>query len=234
MRLKLCLIVLTFISLGSIAQVRIVEKPNVAQQSHSEMTIEEIRFYTDSTVVQLLVINKLASGGWFCADKNTFIENPQTLTRKKIIKAVGIPWCPDAHRFNRINETLRFKLVFPPLSAESELLNLVEQCERACFSFRGIILNDKLNKDINMFNQALELYANNKLDDAQLLFSQIVEDIPANPTHVYGYSYYHLVKICWELGQKDIARLWIQKLEQSGLPNRQYFLENIKRELELN
>jgi tetratricopeptide (TPR) repeat protein len=234
MKLQMCFVALTFLTFGVMAQVRVVKNPNVAQQTHPEMTIEEIRFYTDSTVIQLIVINKLASGGWFCADKNTFLEDPQSLMRKKIINAVDIPWCPDAHRFSKVNETLRFKLIFPSISAQTELLNLVEQCERACFSFKGIILNDKLNRDINLFNEAMVHYADNKLDEAILLFSRIVEDLPANPTHVYGYSYYHLVRIYWEIGQKDIARLWIQKLEQSGLPNRHYFLENIKRELGTN
>jgi hypothetical protein len=227
----LLIITISFLAFALTAQIRVVQKPNVAQQTHPEMTIEEIQFFADSTVFKIKVINKLASGGWFCADKNTFVEEPQSLVRRRLIKAIGIPWCPDAHRFTRENEILHFSLVFPALPVEAELLNLVEQCDRACFAFRGIILNEKLNRDINLFDEAMDHYASNRFQESIHSFSIIVEEIPLNPTHVYGYSYYHLIRINWELGQKDIARIWIQKLEQSGLPNRQYFIDNIRREL---
>jgi len=228
-RLSLLLFAFTLFFEGN-AQTRVVLNPSVAEQSHREMRIDQIMFYTDSTVIDLTIENGLAEGGWFCLDRNTYIEDMKGYARKKIVNAHGISWCPQVYRFQQAGETLNFSLVFPDMAVEAEVFNLVEQCERACFSFRGIILDDKLNFDIRVFDEAMKCYVANKLDQAIELFMNIVEDIPANPTHVYGYSYYHLVQIYLNKGDEKTAQFWFEQLERSGLANRQYFMDAIKRE----
>ncbi len=217
-RLLLLLFALILFFEGN-AQTRVVLNPSVAEQSHRELSINKIKFYPDSTVIELTIINSLPEGGWFCIDSNTYIED-----------AKGISWCPQVYRFQQVGETLQFFLVFPEMEVEAEVLNLIEQCERACFSFRGIILDDKLNYDIRLFDEAMNCYVSNNLDKAIELFMNVVEDIPANPTHVYGYAYYHLVQIYLNKGDKKTAQFWVEQLERSGLPNRQYFMNAIGRE----
>lgn len=224
---------LLIVSFYTNAQVRVVKNPAVAQQTHPEMLIEQISFFNDSTIVQISVINRLAQGGWFCADKNTFLEDPQSFIRRKVIDVEGIPWCPSSHRFTRIGEVLRFKLIFPGMESNPETLNLIEVCDKSCFAFRGIILNEKLNADIRLFDEGMEHYAANRFDEAIKVFSRIVEEIPANPTHVYGYSYYNLIRIFWDMGKKEEAKVWLEQLRRSGLPNSQYFINNLRVELSL-
>jgi tetratricopeptide (TPR) repeat protein len=230
-RLLLLLFTLILFFEGN-AQTRVVLNPSVAEQSHREMSIDKIKFYPDSTVIELIIINNLPEGGWFCIDSNTYIEDAKGLARKKVYNVHGISWCPQVYRFQQVGETLQISLVFPEMAVETEVLNLFEQCERACFSFRGIILDDKLNNDIRLFDEAMNCYVSNKLDQAIELFMNIIEDIPANPTHVYGYSYYHLVQIYLNKGDKKTAHFWFEQLERSGLPNRQYYLDAIRQVLE--
>lgn len=235
MRLSFFLSVLfVLIHLSLTAQIRTVKEPTVAQQTHTELKINEIQFFQDSIVVQFAVANKLSSGGWFCADKNTYIEDVEQFTRRKVIRANGIPWCPNTHKFNSTGEVLNFSLTFPALPGEPELLNIVEVCDKACFSLKGIILNEKLNRDIRLFDEGTEFYVNNQFDKALEIYYKILEELPTKPTHVYGYSYSNVVRILWEQGKKDEALSWMKQLELSGLPNSQYFIENLKKELSID
>ena len=226
-------IILLLATLSTSAQIRVVKNPSVAQQTHPEMQIEEISFYSDSTIVEISVVNRIAQGGWFCADKNTFIEDPHNFIRRKVINVEGIPWCPSAHRFSRVGEVLRFKLIFPGLPGNPETLNLIEVCDKSCFALRGIILNEKLNTDIRLFDEGMAHYSANRFSEAIAIFAKVVEEIPSNPTHVYGYSFYNLIRINWDLGNKETALVWLNQLQKSGLPNSQYFINNLKKELSL-
>lgn len=212
------------------AQV-IVEKPFAAEFSHPELTIDRIALYPDSTVVSLTVVNNADNNGWFCADKNIYIENLNTRQRYYRISSRGIPTCPATHNFSRKGETLSFKLIFPPIPKNHNSINLIEDCNKACFFFKGIILNNKLNSDIRLFNLGMEHYTKNNIAQAVECFSKVVEDIPANPTHVYGYAYYHLVMIYYTKGNKPLAGYWLNQLKTSVLPNKDYFIRMLKRDI---
>lgn len=203
----------------------VVNKPFAAEQSHPELSIDLISFYADSTVVQLTVVNKLDKGGWFCADRDIYLENPLTRQRYSLIGSIGIPTCPNTHNFKRKDDKLSFTLLFPALPFGLRTLNLVENCNKACFSFRGIILNEKLNNDIRTFNQGMEFYTANKIDQAVACFVKVIEEIPSIPTHVYGYSYYHLILIHRNKGDELTAKFWLEQLERSSLPDKQYFMD---------
>ncbi|MGE0078565.1 MAG: hypothetical protein AB7S48_11950 [Bacteroidales bacterium] len=221
-------IIVILIALQTQAQT-VVQSPYAAEQSHPELNIDKISFYADSTVINLTVVNKLEQGGWFCADKNIYIENPNTRQRYQLVKSVGIPNCPNTYNFKKKNELLSFSLIFPPIPLGLRTINLVENCDKACFSFRGIILDEKLNKDIGTFNQGMEFYTSNKIDDAIACFVKVVEDIPSFPTHVYGYSFYHLVVIYQNQNNNLTAKYWLDRLENSSLPDKQYFIDAIKK-----
>lgn len=224
----LMLLCLTY-TLGVAQAQRVVLNPSVAEVSHPELVIDKISFYGDSTVVNLTLENKLDKGGWFCADKNVYIENPQTRQRFTLKKSAGIPTCPNNHSFSKKGEKLSFTLVFPYVPSDLRTLNLVEDCNKSCFSFRGIILDDKLNADIRAFNQGMEYYTSNKIDKAIECFAKVVEVIPAYPTHVYGYAFYHLVVIYQTQNNNEKAKFWFANLERSPLPDKQYFIDEIKR-----
>lgn len=211
------------------AQV-VINKPTCAEQTHPELIINSIQIFKDSTVINLSVENKLVQGGWFCADKNIFLETPSDHKKTRVIKANGIPTCPSVHSFKRIGEMLSFSLVFPGIPAETKLLNLVEDCDKSCFSFKGIILDEKLNADIKLYSKGVEFYAANKTTEAIECFTKVVETIPAFPTHVYGYSYFNLIRIFYNNGNKITAKFWLDQLEKSTLPDKQYFINSLQKE----
>jgi len=208
----------------------VINNPAVAEQSHQDLNIVQINFYNDSTVIDLSVENKMAAGGWFCADKNIYIENPRDHKRYNIIKAKGIPTCPSVHNFKSVGERLNFSLVFPEIPADTKLLNLIEDCDKSCFRFTGIILDEKLNRDIKLYSHGVELYAANNNKEAIDCFTKVVAVIPEFPTHVYGYSYFNLIRIYFNNGDKVTARFWYDQLEKSALPDKQYFIDNLKKE----
>ncbi|PKP42045.1 MAG: hypothetical protein CVT95_12625 [Bacteroidetes bacterium HGW-Bacteroidetes-12] len=232
MQIRLVFSLITLLWLTDLpAQIRVVKNPIVAQQSHSELKIDEIHFFADSTIVFLTITNRLKEGGWFCADRNIYLEDAKQFTRRKLVGVKGIPWCPDSHKFTSIGEALSFSLSFPAMPGEPELLNLIEQCDKACFVLKGIILDEKLNRDIRLFDEGTDYFVNDNLDKALEVFYKIVEEIPSNPTHVYGYSYYNIIRIHWQKGNKEEALRWLKQLELSGLPNTKYFIENLRSEM---
>lgn len=213
----------------AIAQT-VIDKPFAAELSHPELTIESIAIYPDSTVVNLSVVNNADKNGWFCADRNIYIENLNTRQRYYRIGLRGIPTCPETHNFSRKGETISFSIIFPPIPRNLSSINLIEGCSKACFFFKGIILNNKLNSDIRLFNQGMEYYTQNSIDHAVECFSRVVEEIPANPTHVYGYAYYHLIMIYHAKGDNLKATAWLNQLNTSTLPNKDYFIRMVKRD----
>ncbi len=209
---------------------QIIEHPAVAEQSSQELIVTRVGLYSDSTVIDLSVENKLAQGGWYCADNKIYIEASKEHQRYNIIRARGIPRCPAVHSFKRIGEKLNFTLVFPEIPTGTSLLNLIEDCDKSCFSFKNIILDERLNQDIRLYTQGVELYAANKMNEAIDCFTKVVEIIPANPTHVYGYSYFNLIRIYYNSGNKGTAKFWLDKLEKSTLPDKQYFINSLQKE----
>lgn len=209
---------------------RIIELPAAAEQTHPELIIERISIYNDSTVVQLSVENKMEQGGWFCADRNIYIENPTLRMKYRLIRARGIPACPSVHNFKRAGEVLRFSLIFPGIPENLRVINLIEDCNKSCFRFKGVILDGKLNEDIRLYNRGVEHYAANRLDEAVECFARVVETIPAFPTHVYGYSYYNLVRIHADKGDTNNAAFWTEQLKSSPLPDKEYFIDLLRRE----
>lgn len=208
----------------------VIEKPFAAELSHPELSVESIILYKDSTVCHFTVENKADNGGWFCADRNIYIENPQTRQRYYRTSSRGIPTCPAVHKFSTKGENLSFTLVFPTIPPGLNAVNLIEECDKACFYFKGLILNNKLNSDIRTFNQGMEFYAKRDVNQAIECFARVVEEIPTNPIHVYGYAYYHLVMIYYAKGDKLTAGFWLSQLNASALPNKDYFIKMIKRD----
>jgi tetratricopeptide (TPR) repeat protein len=129
-----------------------------------------------------------------------------------------------------VGEVVNFSLIFPPVLTSSKLLNLIEDCDKACFSFKGIILDKKLNDDINTYTTGVAHYAANRTNEAIECFMKVVEIIPEFPTHVYGYSYFNLIRIYSDKGDKLTSKYWLDQLEKSSLPDKQYFIDALKKE----
>ncbi|RPH31764.1 MAG: hypothetical protein EHM93_12090 [Bacteroidales bacterium] len=228
---KFGLIIAALCSSTIIEAQQIIENPVVADDpTHQDLNINYIALYPDSTVINLSVENKLAQGGWFCADRKIYIETTQEHQRFNIIKARGIPRCPAVHSFKKVGEKLTFTFVFPAIPKGINRLNLIEDCDKSCFSFKNIILDVKINQDIRLYMQGVEFYAANKNKEAIDCFSKVVEAIPSSPTHVYGYSYFNLIRIHFNSGDKVTAKFWLEQLEKSSLLDKQYFINSLQKE----
>jgi hypothetical protein len=55
-----------------------------------------------------------------------------------------------------------------------------------------------------------------------------VQDIPNNPTMVYGYSFLYLYKIDKERGNLNKSEGWKNKFLKSKIPNKEAYLKNFK------
>jgi len=227
---KISFLIITLLCLQYSNAQQIIENPVAEDQSHQDLNINFIKLYKDSTVIELLIENKLAQGGWFCADNKIYIELPQGHQRFNILKARGIPRCPNAYNFKRIGEKLQFTFIFPAIPQGINRLNLVEDCDKSCFRFSNIILDNKLSSDIRLYTKGIELYASNKFNEAIDCFTKVVEDIPTNPAYVYGYSYFNLIRIYYNSGDKVKAKFWFDQLEKSTIPNKDYFINSLQKE----
>lgn len=206
---------------------QVFEKPNAEIQSHTELTITRIDVTSDYTIVHLRNRNMLVTDAWACVDRNTIIRTSDN-RQYSLIRAENIPFCPMKHRFDSLGEILEFTLYFPPVDPSKGRIDLVEICDQSCFFFKGIILDNKLNRDIHSYERAFNLYLEKDYPAARDILVEIVQEIPENPTHIYGFSYYYLILISHELGKSKETEAWYRELKNSTLPDRETIIRKIE------
>lgn len=140
------LIALTFICNSLFGQN--IESVNFAVSTHP-MKVNKIEMGTNQTKVEIAIENQIQSGS-FCADKKIDIQDVIGKSKIHLIKAEGIPVCPSNYQFTYIGEVLTFQLYFPKLKSSTKYINIIENCDQYCFSIKGIILDNEMNKEINM------------------------------------------------------------------------------------
>lgn len=187
--------------------------PNFALKSHETLVIQRIEFTSESTTVFLGIENRIESGS-FCADKNIYIIDPEG-SRIRLVRAVGIPSCPESYRFKSIGEKLEFSLVFPPLKKGTEWIDIVEECSENCFWFYGITLNNDLNKRLD---EAFALAATGKPEDNILLFRNILDSVDNKDPGIEGSLYINIINAAIEAGDKVEASVWYKRLLSSHAP----------------
>ncbi len=196
--------------------------PNIGLKSHKTLEILKTELTADSTVFYLSVENQI-TGGAFCADRNIYIIYPGG-TRLKIIKASGIPQCPDYYKFKTIGEKLAFTLTFPALKPGTEWIDLIEDCTDNCFSFFGILLNSDLNKKID---EAVELVDKGETDTAIGLYKDIIESIGNSGNGITGSLYSDLISLLVRKNYTAQANEWYKKLLSSDVPRLQLYIKNL-------
>lgn len=221
---KLLYITLFLFSINSIAQE--YPFPVAGEFNQAELQLVNISVSDIETVVTLSVINKMESGAWYCADKNIYLYSKKLDKRFYIVGTENIPTCPDKFEFSSIGEKLVFKLKFESIGYVGSRIDLIEDCSNSCFYFKDIILDNKLNADVHLFDFALIQYENGDLLQAEDNFEKIIKDLPINPTHVYGFAFSYLYKIALDNGDQIKADYWKTEFLNSNLPNKDYYLKN--------
>ncbi|MCK5782342.1 MAG: hypothetical protein KAH10_07105 [Flavobacteriales bacterium] len=200
--------------------------PVSGELNQIELKIENISISDTKTVVTLSVVNQMESGAWYCADENIYLYSKESDKRYYITGKENIPTCPEKHEFKSVGEELRFKLIFPSIKYSGTRIDLIEDCNNSCFYFKDIILDNKLNSDIHLFDLALGQYQSGNKNLAAVNFERVIKEIPDNPTHVYGFAYSYLYKIAQESGNQKKADAWKSSFLNSSLPNKEYYLKN--------
>lgn len=221
------LVLLLLILLPESLISQVFDMPNAEVKSHAELVITRIEITSDYTIVHLRNQNMLVKDAWACVDRKTSIRTSDEV-QHLLIRAENIPICPQLHRFDSIGEILEFVLYFPPIDPAKGRIDLVEDCEQSCFFFQGIILDNRLNRDIRAYDEAYDLYLKKEFEASRRIFSEIIRHIPDNPTHIYSFSYYYLILISYESGDNKGAAEWLEKLKASGLPDRHSIIQRIE------
>lgn len=202
-------IYLTLIILFStqITNAQTINNPNYGQKTHETLSIEKIELNEDYTIITLSITNKIANGS-FCADKNIYLKNSNGYEMYQVIRKEGIPECPNSHFFLNIDEKLIFKLYFPKISKQIKYIDLTENCENACFNFKGVILSENLNYNIN---EAYSLFSTNK-KQAATSFENLISQTTDYP---YGFLYFAAIKAYEELKNSEKVSFLKENLKKS-------------------
>jgi hypothetical protein len=208
---RLFLLLSAFLPASLFSQTYI--RPNYGMKSHETLEVIRIEAAPQGTTIYLSLENKI-TGGYFCTDKRTYIIYPDG-SRSRMIKASGIPYCPELHKFYAVGEKLHFELTFPPLKEGTKWIDLVEQCGGNCYWVYGITLDNELNRRIDeIFNAA----SNGKPADNMLLFRKFLEENDNLNPGIEGLLYVNIINAAIEAGDRVAAEVWYKRLAASDAP----------------
>ncbi len=197
-------------------------KPNFAIASHP-MKVEKISNINDFTIIELSIENQV-NNGYFCADKNIILRDILNGKEYKLIKSEGISVCPDSYKFTYVGEVLRFKLYFLKIDKSVKYIDIIENCNANCFYIKGVVLDKKLNNNIDT---AYEYYKKDKLDFSLAAFRMV-----ANNSHDYPYGLFHynIAQIYAEKKDFKTAKKWYEKIINSDFKDKKELILRIKSE----
>jgi len=193
---------------------------NFAVSTHP-MKVNKIELAANQTKIEISIENQIQSGS-FCADKKIDIQDVLGKSKLRLIKAEGIPVCPSNHQFTYIGEVLTFQLYFPKIKSETKYINIIENCDQYCFSIKGIILDDEMNKEINM---GYDFYSKGKIDFALQAFKMAVEN---NPDYPFGFLYFNIIQIYTEKQDYTSAKAWYAKLKNAPFEDKNEVISRLK------
>jgi hypothetical protein len=89
-------------------------------------------------------------GGWIKIDPHTFIRPNGGIQNLILTNATNIPYGPEKLHFNSTIEWRYFSLIFPPISADTKFIDLIEKENgtKNDFNFYGIRLDNENKKSL--------------------------------------------------------------------------------------
>jgi hypothetical protein len=221
MKMKIAILVLFFFSVGtSHIFSQIYVQPNYALKSHETLEISKVDVTSEKTVLYMSVENRI-QGGNFCADRNIYIIGPEG-EKLKLIKASGIPVCPDNYKFINIGEVLKFTLEFPPLNTGIKWIDIVEECANNCFWIYGITLDNDLNKRLNdIFTRA----SKGKPAENIVLFKTLLDSIGNKNLGIEGSLYINIINAATEDADNLNRIVWYKRLTTSHVPRLSQYIK---------
>ncbi|MBU8892003.1 MAG: DUF4919 domain-containing protein [Bacteroidales bacterium] len=227
------LIFFLFILFSTITYSQVFENPIAAKQSHPKLEINRIEITDSSTIISLKVTNKRNQGGWFCADESIHIKNSIGTEVYELVKSENIPTCPDQHEFAYTGEVLEFNLYFEKISDTIKFIDLIENCDNACFSFHRIILNNEHNEKIRAFENGFDLYQKNEFEKSTPYFEKVLDGNVIIQSQINGLAYYYLILIYKNIGDTEKVNIWYKKLLNSDIQDKETFIKELEGKIDI-
>lgn len=197
--------------------------PNYAFKSHPTMVLERVDRFEEETILHFSLENrKLFSS--FCVNKKTYLEDIRDSNRYYLVKTEGIPNCPEQYNFSSVGEKIYFRLYFPPIPADIQYINVIEDCSDACFSFSYVLLDEELN---SILNQAFRQVERGDTEEAIDLFTAILEEDDGQ-SPVYGNVIMYLIDLYQQSGNLVKENEFSARLENSSYPHKEEIKEALQ------
>ena len=198
---------------------QVIIKPNFALATHP-IVVDKI-MYSDSLIYVTLTIQNQIEKGEFCTNEIVYLLEYQNQSKAYLIEAKGIPTCPETYKFTTPGEKLSFELKFSSFDETPKYINIVEDCEDNCFSIYGVILDEKMNDDIN---QAYGFFKSGNLDFALSKFRTAARE---NPGYPFAFLYGNIIEIYAMQEDYEKASEWFKFLNASQYVDKEYVMEQI-------
>ena len=220
--MKKILFLLLFLPLGLTIFSQTIVAPNFILKSHETLEVMKVMRYEDGITLQMLITNTRNEGGSFCVDKNT--EITANGISYHIQRIENIPKCPKTYKFEYVGEKLIFYLHFPAIPNETKIINIAENCDDNCFQFTGLIIDEKLNIEMNL---AFEYFDTGLLPDALLSYKKLLGKYENKEAALEGLFYFYIITILREMDNDDEAREWFERFQQQGLEGSQWVMDKL-------
>jgi|GEM_PF-297624 len=219
MRNLLTLAILIIFSTSLLSQK--VNRPNYGLKSPSTAEIMSVDYKTDCTEVEIRITNQVENG-FFCIDKNTYLIKPD-LSNVFLKKISGLKFCPDVYKFKSVGESVSVTLVFPA-TGYMDWFSLIEDCDGGCLTFRGVVTNEELNKDLDA---AFDAASFGQYEDAVGFYRSVIEKYDAGNE---GAVYSDLILFLKENEEEELAKSIYQELINSDVHDLALYIESLKQQ----
>lgn len=112
-----------------------------ALDHRKELRMKCIEFGEDYTRIDFIYRSSTIyqNGGWIQMDGNAYIQPVGSITKYRLIRAIGIPIAPLKHYFKHQGEYHSYSLIFPALPAGTSKIDIIEkEAPGTYFNFYGI------------------------------------------------------------------------------------------------
>lgn len=122
-----------------------IEQPNIRFYApNTKCSINKIEMNDKSSIVYFThhADPLYKSGGWVRIHPEIFIRPSFSDSEWSVKNIIGIPIFPQQHNYKTADESLNFKLVFPPIPIQITSIDLIEKepSDDTWFNFYGIQL----------------------------------------------------------------------------------------------
>lgn len=201
--------------------------------------ITKIETNTNNTTVyfRYTAPSEYVNGGWVSAGSGFFIRDCTTKSTYKFINAYNIPIWPKKHNFQYSGQTLEFNLVFDPLPASTQKIDIIEDEQKGGFNFFGVNLTSQKNasystNNVSNYEQKTDCneiqYINGQNFSSKPSLQQrlngckkIYVPVPSSGTYIYG----NFVNYLRELGL-EVIEVPVQFTQKSSTVGTVYTLCN--------